>query len=45
MGSGTHNWSSLSMKKLAITLAIIAVAAFIGWRQFSAAPVARMVAR
>lgn len=32
------------MKKLAIAFVVIAVAAFIAWKQFSAAPVARLVA-
>ncbi len=31
------------MKKLAILLALLGAAAFIGWRQFTAAPVARVV--
>jgi outer membrane protein assembly factor BamB len=32
------------MKKLAIALVLIAVAAFVGWRAFTAAPIARIVA-
>lgn len=43
MGGGTPDREHLTMKKLVLLLALLAAAAFLGWREFTAAPVARVV--